>query len=195
MVAAYHLIWTVYGWWLPNDPRGSNSHLISSDVIAELGELHYGRKKIQPSSRIIREFYEEAKSLLRHELRTFTEPEIVLLGIAFAEVVKSRRYTCYGCALMPDHVHLVIRKHRDQAEEMLEHFQTVSRHAILDGQYREATHPVWGGPGWKVFLETREDIERTIRYVEQNPAKAKRAPQTWDFVKPYEGWLPGGNLY
>jgi hypothetical protein len=48
IVIAYHLIWTGYGWWLPNDPRGSMSHRIASDVIAELGELHYGRKKVQP---------------------------------------------------------------------------------------------------------------------------------------------------
>jgi hypothetical protein len=25
MIAGYHLIWTAYGWWLPNDPRGSTS--------------------------------------------------------------------------------------------------------------------------------------------------------------------------
>ena len=40
IVIAYHLIWTAYGWWLPNDPRGSMSRCIASDVIAELGELH-----------------------------------------------------------------------------------------------------------------------------------------------------------
>ena len=28
MVIGYHLIWTAYGWWLPNDPRGSTSHRI-----------------------------------------------------------------------------------------------------------------------------------------------------------------------
>ena len=176
MVAAYHLVWTAYGWWLPNDPRGSSSHVIYSDVIAELGELHQGRKKVQPSSRVIHEFHEEAKSLLRHELRIFAEPEIDLLGIAFDEVVKSRRYTCYGCAITPDHIHLVIRKHRDQAEEMIEQFQTAGRLVILDGQYRESTHPVWGGPGWKVFLDSRQDIERTVVYVERNPEKARRNP-------------------
>ena len=192
MVAAYHLVWTAYGCWLPNDPRGSSSHVIFSDVLAELGELHHGRKKIQPSSRVIREFYEEAESLLRHELRVFTDPEIALLGIAFGEVVKSRRYTCYACAIMPDHVHLVIRKHRDQAEEMIEHFQAISRLAILDAHFRESTHPVWGGPGWKVFLDSRHEIERTVRYVERNPEKARRPPQTWNFVKLYDGWLPGG---
>ena len=57
MVIAYHLIWTAYGWWLPNDPRGSMSELIASDIIAELGELHYGRKRVQPlprDSRVLR---------------------------------------------------------------------------------------------------------------------------------------------
>ncbi len=37
IVIAHHLIWTAYGWWLPNDPRGSTSHTIASDVLAEPG--------------------------------------------------------------------------------------------------------------------------------------------------------------
>lgn len=67
MVIAYHLIWTLYGWWLPNDPRGSMSQLIRNDIIGELGELHYGRKRVQPSSQEIKEFYEKAAGTLRHE--------------------------------------------------------------------------------------------------------------------------------
>ena len=46
MVIAYHLVWTLYGWWLPNDRRGSMSRTIASDVIAGLGALHYTRKRI-----------------------------------------------------------------------------------------------------------------------------------------------------
>src|SRR5215218_3894876 len=57
MVLGYHLVWTAYGWWLPNDPRGSMSGTIESDVIAQLGELHYGRKRVQLASRDIRRFY------------------------------------------------------------------------------------------------------------------------------------------
>jgi hypothetical protein len=33
IVVAHHLIWTAYGWWLPNDPRGSMSNFVSSEVI------------------------------------------------------------------------------------------------------------------------------------------------------------------
>ncbi|CAN5336531.1 hypothetical protein BH09PLA1_BH09PLA1_13850 [soil metagenome] len=46
MVIAYHLIWTAYGWRLPNDPRGSMSSFIASDLIAQLGQLHYGRNRV-----------------------------------------------------------------------------------------------------------------------------------------------------
>jgi hypothetical protein len=56
LVIAYHLIWTGYGWWLPNDPRGGGSHTVRQDVLAELGEIHLGRKRVQPSHREIRDF-------------------------------------------------------------------------------------------------------------------------------------------
>ena len=73
MIAGFHLIWTAYGWWLPNDPRGSTSHEIRVERIAELGELHHGRKPVQPPSREIRAFYEQARQVLKHPLLTFEE--------------------------------------------------------------------------------------------------------------------------
>ncbi len=122
MIAGYHLIWTAYGWWLPNDPRGSTSRDIRCAAIAGLGDLHYGRKKLQPAGRVLREFYEAARSVLQHALLVLSEEEIVAVGKAFAEVIRRRNYTCYGCAVMPDHVHALIRKHRDRAETMIAHY-------------------------------------------------------------------------
>lgn len=193
MVAAYHLIWTTYGSWLPNDPRGSNSHKIHCARIAALGELHRGRKRVQPAGQEIREFYEAARGVLQHKLHTFTVSEFSTLAEAFASTIKQQTYTCYACAIMPDHVHLVIRKHRHQAEEMIALLQENSRRNLLavDSNRRSADHPVWGGPGWKVFLDSQQDIERTIHYVEQNPVKIGRPMQHWEFVKSYDGWLPG----
>lgn len=43
MVLAHHLMWTAYGWWLPNDPRGSTSHTLRNDLLKDLGDLHPGR--------------------------------------------------------------------------------------------------------------------------------------------------------
>ncbi|MGQ0635773.1 MAG: hypothetical protein ACT4QC_14275 [Planctomycetaceae bacterium] len=191
MVAGYHLIWTVYGSWLPNDPRGSSSYEIRNAAIAGLGELHHGRKRIQPASGQIRRFYDTARGVLKHELLTFSDDEVAIIAESFASTIRINAYTCYACAIMPDHVHMLIRKHRHKAEDMILNLQEASRGALIDAGARRGGHPVWGGPGWKVFLESREDFERTIRYVEDNPVRARLPVQIWNFVVPYEGWLPG----
>ena len=37
---------------------------------------------------------------------------------------------------------------------------------------------------WKVYLNLRSDIERAIRYVEENPIKEGKPRQKWSFVAP-----------
>jgi REP element-mobilizing transposase RayT len=193
MVIGYHLIFTAYGWWLPNDPRGSSSHVVRSDIVAELGELHHGRKHNQPNSAEIRAFYERARAALKHELRTFDAHTRTILACGFARVIEQRRYTCYGCAILPDHVHILIRKHRDKAEAMIANLQQTSRDHLLEQNIYPSDHPVWGGPGWKVFLDTADDIERTIRYIEKNPIPYKLPVQHYDFVEVYDGWDLSGS--
>lgn len=73
MVIGHHLIWTVYGYWLPNDPRGSHSRVIRNDVIADLGEVHHGRKRVQPAGSVVQRFREQAMQVLKHPLLTFDE--------------------------------------------------------------------------------------------------------------------------
>jgi hypothetical protein len=46
---------------------GGSSHEIRCAKIAGLGELHTGRRKIQPAGRVIREFYEAAHQSLKHD--------------------------------------------------------------------------------------------------------------------------------
>ena len=195
IVIAHHLIWTGYGWWLPNDPRGSTSRTIACDVIAELGELHHGRRKVQPSSHVIREFYARAQEVLQFPLLQFGPQERDAIGAAFADSIREHRYTCYACAVMPDHVHVLIRKHKHQAEQMIENLQQESRLRLRSLGLRDANHPVWGGPGWKVFLDRPDAVRRTIGYIEANPPKWNLPAQNWPFVREYDGWPlhPGHN--
>lgn len=193
MVVAHHLIWTAYGRWLPNDPRGSMSHEIRVEQIASLGPGHFGRKQVQPAGREVGAFYREARHALRHPLLILDGADMRTVAEAFVGVIDRRGYTCYACAVMPDHVHLLIRRHRDRGEEMIARFQGASV-ARLIGEGRRATdHPVWGGPGWNVFLDGRRDVERVSEYIRLNPIKAGRSGQEWPFVTPYDGWLPGGH--
>ncbi len=189
LVIAHHLVWTAYGWWLPNDPRGSGSRTIRNDVLSELGGLHFGRKEIQPCGRVVREFYEKAAEHLKHALLTFDEVDRMLIAEAFADVMERERYTCYVCAIMPDHVHVLIRKHKDMAEQMAENLMEASRTHLIQAGRRVITHPTWiAGHGWKVFLDHPDEVRRTIRYVQENPLKIGLPAQVWPFVKVYDGW-------
>jgi REP element-mobilizing transposase RayT len=181
-------MWTLFGWWLPNDPRGSTSRTIRNNLIAELGALHFGRKRIQPAGREIRGFYEQAAAALRHPLLDFAPEIFPTVAEALGGAIVECEYTCYACAVMPDHVHLIIRKHRDQAERMIERLQTLSRKRLIDAGLREETHPVWTRGGWKVFLDHPDEVQRTIRYVEENPLKMRLPRQQWSFVIPYDNW-------
>ena len=190
MVVGSHLIWTAYGWWLPNDPRGSSSHEIRVERIAALGDLHEGRKPIQPVPAELRRFHHIASGVLTHPLLLLTDQEIDLVGQALGVAVQDRGWTCYACAILPDHIHLLIRRHRDKAETMIDYFQDVSRQALIVEKLRPASHPVWGGPGWKVYKSTRREMEQAVKYIEDNPVKARRPRQKWSFVRKYDGWMP-----
>jgi REP element-mobilizing transposase RayT len=172
MVAGYHLIWTIYGYWLPNDPRGSTSTEVRVEPIRELGDLHHGRKPVQPSSKEIHAFHEVARDILKHPVLPLDDDEIALLGQVFGEVTAEHGYICYACAIMPDHVHMLIRRHRDRAEDVIARFQEASRAALIAAGKRSATLPVWtAGPGWKTFVNTQRQFRNELTYIKGNPTK------------------------
>ena len=187
-VIAYHLVWTAYGTWLPNDPRGSGSHAVATPAIASLGERHYGRRRVQPPPVVVREFYSRAESQLNLAVIRFSSAQIDRIAAAFGDEIDEHRYTSYACAIMPDHAHLVIRKHKHRAEPMIATLQEASRLRLSEARTVPRDHPVWTGGGWKSFLDSPFAVRNAIRYVRDNPAKAGIAAQSWPFVKPYDGW-------
>jgi hypothetical protein len=188
IVIAHHLIWTLYGWWLPNDLRGGTSTEVRCPWIRGLADLHFGRKKIQPASRDIHAFYEEAGQSLKHPLLELSADAIEHVAQGFAVTVSQFKYTCYACAILRDHVHLIIRKHKHTAEEMIANLQEFSRLRLSAAGLRSPGHPTWVRGGWKVFLDLPEEVQRTIKYIEDNPLPYGHPVQRWDFVKKYDGW-------
>jgi len=189
-VIAYHLVWTNYGTWLPNDPRGSTSQTVVDPFLAQLGPAHFGRKKKQPRPAEVRDFYKIAEPILKFPVIRWDASQLIAVGTQFGIALRKCNYTCYACAVMPDHVHLIIRRHRDDAGEMIAKLQATT-HELLHEAVElglSERHPIWTLGGWKRFLFVPADIYPVIDYIWKNPLKAKLPEQRWEFVLPYDDW-------
>ena len=103
-------------------------------------------------------------------------------------------YRIYACSILPEHVHLVLGRHTYQVEQMVRLLKAeASSQLAADGRHPFADRPQpdgalptpWARNCWKVFLDGADGIRRSIRYVENNPAKEGKRPRRWPFVVPY----------
>lgn len=188
LVIGSHLILHGYAHWLPNDPRGSGSEELREDKLADLGPIHHGRKRIQPPRGELKRFYRAAEPRLDFPTIWLDDAKRQAIGGAFARVVVARRYMVWSCAVLPNHAHLCVRRHRDDPLTMWRAFAEESAAALRRFADVPPEHPVWSSRPYKVYLKTPQDVRRVVAYIERNPAKEGLPPQSWSFVTRYDGW-------
>ena len=66
----------------------------------------------------LRSFYRQAKPLLDFPVFWIDDAKSQAIGKAFGEVIARQNYTVWACAILSNHAHLVIRRHRDDALRM-----------------------------------------------------------------------------
>ena len=187
VILASHLVFTGYGHWLSNDPRGSGSEEIRKDELKDLGEIHHGRKRIQPPRSELREFYREAQPLLEHETLWFDERMRQTIAGAIGRCARERGYTLWALAVCRNHLHALPRAHRDHAEVIWENLARATREALVEAQLVPNDHPVWSHRVYKVFKHTPTGVRDGIGYIEDNPEKEGLPRQYWECVVPYRG--------
>ena len=110
MVLASHIIFTCYGFWLFNDPRGSWSDFVRSWELYWYGgptKTHErGSLARRPHDRDLRK---AQKSALQHDPVELTGLQAWHIAKGFAKAVAECKNVIYACAIMPAHVHLVER--------------------------------------------------------------------------------------
>ncbi len=197
-VLAYHLILTCYGFWLPNDPRGSWSTFVRSFELFRVGGLATktdSRRSVASVSHD-RDSREATKLSLTYPPVLFNgkQARAVMRGIG-DYVVKNNRYV-HAAAIMPDHVHLVvgrsdlvIEKIADQMKARATTFlNRASLHPLQKFANAQGRAPSpWARSAWQVYLDKPGAIQRAIRYVQNNPIKAGLKPQCYEWVTPYVG--------
>ena len=196
MVIGYHMILGAYGFWLPNDPRGSWSTQVWARHLRPFGPA---TKVDTPRSLAHRQHDQvkrlEAKRHLKYPAVRFSGVQARAVGRGFARAIEDLELTVDACSIMPDHVHLVTARHRRDVEYLAGFLKRAATRQLSAEdlhplqQYRQRNGRVpspWADGGWEVYLNTPEDIRQRIRYVEENPAKEGLPRQKWPFVVPYE---------
>ncbi len=194
MVIGYHVIFGAYGFWLPNDPRGSWSDFVGSWELFRHGGA---TKTTETCSLAYRPHDRQARLLAKQALKypavSFTGLQARAVGTGFAEYVAASGLIVRACAILPDHVHLVVERFRLDIEQVVVQLKGYATRQLMD----EQLHPFqtirlkngrppkcWSRGEWNVFLENDEDERRAIRYVEDNPLKEGKPRQRWSFVTP-----------
>lgn len=193
MVIAYHIIFSAYGFWLPNDPRGSWSTEVWARNLKPFGDpVAPGTTRSVAGRAHDREKRLMAKTELAMPAVKFTGPQALAIANGFADIRAKLSIAVHACAIMPDHVHLVITRH----EMLIEDVTGVFKRAATRRLNAEGIHPLrdfgsgaraptpWAAGGWHVYLNTPEEVRLCVEYVERNPIKAGLKAQRWKFVTP-----------
>jgi len=203
MVLGSHVIITAYGFWLPNDPRGSWSDFVRSWELLRFGPAtkvwtHRSLARV-PHDRALRL---AAKRALRYRAVKFSGRQALCVANAFAQQVRKCGFIILACAILPDHVHLVILRHTYQVEQVTNLLKGAATRALRDcgmhpmqDQVRpgENVPSPWATGLWKVFLFSDSDIRRAVKYVENNPLRERKKKQNWKFVTSVDEYLPRGH--
>jgi REP element-mobilizing transposase RayT len=200
MVHGYHVIVCAYGFWLPNDPRGSWSEFVGKWELVRFGKATKGLERLVLTEAEERN-RQEAKRLLKYPPVQFTGVQARAIGHGFANACRKSGFTIWACAILPEHTHLVIARHTYKVENIANLLkgegtkqlrqENLDPMAAFAESGRRPPSP-WADRRWKVFLDSEEAVENAIRYVEQNPVKEGKTAQKWSFVTPFCGLPKGG---
>ena len=203
MVHGYHLILPMYGFWLPNDPRGSWSSYVRCWELARLGKstLSIDRKTFDQLTEDEINSRVAAQRKLKFPAVSVTGVQALGIGSGFATKIAISNYTVWACAILPEHTHLVVARHSYKVEIIANMLKGSATRELKESnqhplaEFRDAAGkipPMWAAHQWKVYLDNETAIDEAIHYVEANPEKEGKPRQSWSFVTPFTGLPEGG---
>jgi len=195
MILGSHVIISAYGFWLPNDPRGSWSDFVGSWELFRFGKA----TKVDTHHSLASQKHNHgvrlsAKRVLKYPPVKFDGKQVGAIGRGFADCVEKNDMTIWACSILSEHVHLVVARHDYDVRQIVNQLKGYATRQLA----REEVHPmrpfstkdnrlpkVWGRGCWVVYLSSEADIKRAIRYVDNNPSKEGKPLQRWGFVNGY----------
>ena len=197
MVRAHHVILTYYGFWLPNDPRGSWSDFVGKFELYRYGpatRVHDVRSRASDPhdyrSRI------DAKTALKYPPVRLDGLQARDVALGFAERPEEDGFRIMALTVLLKHTHVLIARTGRKIELSVNRLKSAAtarlerhgRHPFQEHRNPDSSLPKLFARGcWKVFLNTDEAIIRAEDYTDENPRKEGLPRQTWSFVRPLRG--------
>ena len=121
----------------------------------------------------------------------FTGKQALSIARGFSTAIDDANYRITACAIMPQHIHAVIERDGRSVEQIVSHLKRAASrkmrednlHPMSEFGVKDKSLPSpWVRQCWKVFIDDERDYDRSVRYVEENPAKEGLRRQKWSFV-------------
>ena len=193
MIIGAHLILGTYGFWLPNDPRGSHSKFVWSDEIAKHGEattVEPGRSRASDPHNVQKRL--AAKKSLKYPEVNLTGKQALMLANGIAEAVGKYDFELLAFSILEQHLHCVAVSETMKFKKIVRELKRYGSNRLTRSkkhplyEYRKQNRgripTIWTGGFWKVYIESEQQLQNAIHYVEQNPIKDGKRQQHWSFV-------------
>ena len=193
MVRWYHLILSAYGFWLPNDPRGSWSDFVGAwELLKFGGPTTVTTKRSYAHDPHDRSLRFQAKNSLKYPPVRFNDQQRQAIAQGFGHAIIDGSYHIHACCIGHDHAHLVVARHERSIEAISKHLKSKSSMALrssichpLAAYAKNNSIPTpWAEGCWSVFISDFEHLSQAVDYVRRHPAKEGLPPQNWDFTIP-----------
>jgi len=189
MVLAYHFIFSAYGFWLPNDPRGS-----WSDTIRRYELLRFGSATKVSTPRSLAgtphnvDLRVRAKDALMYKPVQFTGTQARAIYRGFVIAAAEAEYRLLALAILPDHTHLLVGRHGYHIDRIASHLKSKatrqlnieSLHPLSACPRSDGTFPSpWSRNYWCPFVDSEKYLRQAISYINNNPIKSGLPRQSW----------------
>jgi len=162
----WFLTWTCYGQWLPGDPRG----FVSNKFEGEITEKKNNRLNA-PIDSGRPQLYALSRNLLSNAPIFLTLEQAQLVQEQFIETAKFRNWTIITCAIMSNHVHILLGVPGDpDPNKLLHDLKAYSSRKLCEYFPRPASGTWWTSNGSTRKIDSENSWMRCIDYI-QNQEK------------------------
>ncbi|MDD4310118.1 MAG: transposase [Candidatus Cloacimonetes bacterium] len=132
-------------------------------------------------------FMDDAYTDCDSEISLTADPQVAMLVGDKIQSLGESMYHLYAYAIMPNHVHLVIKPktNEDNAVSLADIMKQIKGSTARSiNLLLHRTGSVWFQEYYDYWVRNQEELYRIIEYIRQNPVKAKLVenPEDWEFT-------------